>query len=109
MKKKDLDVTSYTKEFQGLCLISKQQKDELIKVARYLGGLKWNIQEELNLWAPTIVQRCHQPALKVEEKNKRKGYSNFKDRGKGINQRGGEATKVEEVSRRIKVKESPQS
>ena len=57
-------------------------------MARYLGDLKWNIQEELRLWAPTIVQRCHQLALKVEEKNKRKEDSNFKDRGKGRNQRG---------------------
>ena len=57
-------------------------------MARYLGGLKWNIQELLSLWAPTTVQRCHQLALKVEEKNKRKGDSNFKDRGKGRNKRG---------------------
>ena len=51
-------------------------------MARYLGGLKWNIQEELSLWTSTIVKRCHQLALKVEEKNKKKGDSNFKDRGK---------------------------
>ena len=40
------------------------------------------------MWAPTIVQRCHQIGLKVEEKKKGKGDSNFKDRGKGKNQRG---------------------
>ena len=37
--------------------------------------------------APTIVQRCHQLALKVEGEKKRKGDSNFKDRGKGRNKR----------------------
>ncbi len=61
-------------------------------MVRYLGGLKWNIQEELSLWKLTIIQRCHQLALKVEEKNRKKGDSNFKERGKGRNkraQRGG--------------------
>lgn len=83
MRKKDLYVTSYVEAFYRLHLRSKKKEDESLKVARYLGGLKWNIQEELSLWAPTSVQRCHQLALKVEEKNKRKGGSNFKDRGKG--------------------------
>ena len=74
--------TSYLKTLR-----SKKKEEESLKVARYLGGLKWNIQEELSLWAPTTIQRCHQLALKVEEKNKRKGDSNFKDRGKGRNQK----------------------
>ena len=61
-----------------------------MKVARYLGGLKWNIQEELSLCEPTTIQRCHQLALKVDEKNRKNGESksNFKDIGKGRNQRG---------------------
>lgn len=57
LKQKYLDVTSYTEEFQRLCLRSLKKKP--IKLARYIGGLKWNIQEELSLWAPTSVQRCH--------------------------------------------------
>ena len=57
-------------------------------MVRYLGGLKWNIQEEITLWTPTIVKRYIQLALKVKEKNKKKGDSNFKDRGEGRNKRG---------------------
>ena len=67
---------------------SKKQEEEPIKVSIYLGGLKWNIQEELSLWAPTIIQKCHQLALKVEERNKINGDSNFKDKRKARNQRG---------------------
>ena len=55
LKKKDLDVASYIKEFDKLCLRSKIQEEEPIKVARYLGGLKWNIQEEISLWSPTTI------------------------------------------------------
>ena len=43
LKEKDMDGAIYTKEFQKLCLNARVQEDETIKVARYLGGLKWNI------------------------------------------------------------------
>ena len=72
LKQKDMDVASYTEKFHKLCLRSKIQKEEPIKVARYLSGLKWNIPEEISLWTPTTIQECHQLALKVEEKNKKK-------------------------------------
>ena len=45
---------------------SKKQEEESLKVERYLSGLKWNIQEELSLWDPTTVQRCHQLEAKAE-------------------------------------------
>ena len=67
-----MDIATYIEEFQNLCLISRVQEDEAIKVARYLEGPKWSIQEEINLWIPTIVHKCFQLSLKVEEKNKKK-------------------------------------
>ena len=68
-------------------------EDESVKVARYLNGLRWTIQEELSLLTPTIVQRSHQLVVKVEENLKRKqdlGSSRHRGRvrdGKG--NRGG--------------------
>ena len=88
LKQKDLDVASYTEEFQKLCLRSKVQEEESIKVARYLGGLKWSIQEEISLWTPTTVHKCFQLALKVEDKNRRKQDSNSRGRGRGRDSRG---------------------
>lgn len=76
-------MTSYIEEFQKICLRSKFQEDESIKVARYLSGLKWNIQEEISLWTPTNIQKCHHLTIKVEERNKRKGDSNNRGRGRG--------------------------
>ena len=46
LKEKGLDVETYTKEFQKLCLRYRLHEDKGIKMARYLGGLKWSIQEE---------------------------------------------------------------
>ena len=59
--------------------MSKKQEEEPIKVDGYFGRLKWSIQEELSLWTPTTIQRYHQLTLKVEEKNKKRGDSNFKE------------------------------
>ena len=53
-----MDVEKYTKEFQKLCLRLEIQEEEPLKVARYLGGLKWIIQEEISLWTPTTFHKC---------------------------------------------------
>lgn len=65
LRQKYLGVNSYTKEFHKLCMRSKVVEDEKVKVARYLNGLKWNIQEETSLLTPDTVQKCHQLAIKV--------------------------------------------
>lgn len=43
LRQNELNVSSYTEEFQKLCPGSKIQEDENVKVARYLNGLRWNI------------------------------------------------------------------
>ena len=63
-------------------------EDESLKVARYLNGLKWNIQEEMALLSPKTVHQCYQLAIKIEERNKRKHDHSSKGRGKGRDQRG---------------------
>ena len=83
-----MDVATYTEEFQKLCLRSRIQEDETVKVARYLGSLKWNIQEEISLWTPTIDHKCFQLALKVKEKNKKATYSKFRGIGREKDGRG---------------------
>ncbi len=67
-----MDVDSYTEEFLKLCMKTNMAEDEEDKLARYMNGLKVPIQEELSLHYPTTVNKCHQMALKVEEKWKRK-------------------------------------
>lgn len=63
-------------------------EDESIKVARYLNGLKWSIQEEMTLLSPKIVHQCYQLAIKIECKSRRKQDQTSKSRGRGRDQRG---------------------
>ena len=64
----DLDVSSYTEEFEIFFTRSNVVEDDNIKVARYLSGLKWNIQKEMTLLNPKIVHQCYQLAIKIEYK-----------------------------------------
>ena len=78
-----MDVASYKEEFKKMCLRSKVQEYKSIRMARYLRGLRWSVQEEISLWTPTIVHKCYKLALKVEEENKKEQDSTSKGRGKG--------------------------
>lgn len=81
LKQRDMDISTYTEEFQKLGLRSKLVEPESVKVARYLNGLRMNIQEELQLLSPDTVAKCYQLALKVEEKIKRRQENNNRSRG----------------------------
>ena len=82
LRQKELDVTAYIEEFQKLSLRTKQSECESVKVARYLNGLRLNIQEELNLLCPNTVHKCYQLTLKVEAKLKRRQEQNNRGRGR---------------------------
>ena len=87
LRQRDQEMSSYTEEFQRLCMRSNVTEDESIKVARYLNGFKWNIQEEMVLLSPKTVHQCYQLALKIEERSKRKQDQSSKGRDKGRDQR----------------------
>ena len=58
------------------------------KLARYVNGLKYSIQDELTLIIVGSVHQCFNIALKIEEKHKRKGDANNRDRGSNNKGRG---------------------
>ena len=72
LRQKDLDVKAYTDEFYKLSIRSGLEEDEVVKVARYLGGLRFSIQDEFVASNPKSVKECYQLALRIEEKLKRK-------------------------------------
>ena len=72
LRQKYLDVSSYIEEFLKLYIKTNTIEDEEEKLARYMNGLKLPIQEELGLYTPTLVNKCYQLSLKVEEKWKRR-------------------------------------
>ena len=80
LKQRDLDISSYTEQFQKLCTRSHVAEDENLKVVRYLSGLKWNIQEEMTLLSPTTVHQCYQLVIKIEE-NQRGHRGDYQGRG----------------------------
>ena len=55
-------------------------EDSSEKVARYMNGLRLEIQDELSLLSPNTVEEAYQCALKVEEKLNRRHNSG---KGKG--------------------------
>ncbi|XP_059064560.1 uncharacterized protein LOC131856697 [Cryptomeria japonica] len=70
-KQKDMDVMTYTKKFHKLSLRGGLE-DEDEKVARYLNGFRYNMQDEIGLSIPKTLGECFQLATRVEEKVKRK-------------------------------------
>ena len=50
-------------------------KDNSKKVARYMNGLRFDIQDEVSLLSPKSVEEAYQCALKVEEKLNRRNNS----------------------------------
>lgn len=50
------------------------------KVARYINGLGFNIQNEMSMLKISIVEEAYQYALKVEDKVKRRHQNNPKGR-----------------------------
>ena len=81
LKQRDMDIMSYTEQFHTLS-IKGEVEDEDEKVAKYMSGLKFNIQDEIGLNIPRTLGECFQLAIGAEEKLKRK-----KERQ---NNRGGE-------------------
>lgn len=72
LRQKEIDVSSYTEEFQKLTMKSKLVEPECVKIARYIQGLRMNIQDEMSLCSPKTVPKCFQISLKVEKNLKRK-------------------------------------
>lgn len=89
MKQRKMIVKEYTEEFYKINLIVGYIEDIAEKIARYLNGLRFDIQDELSLVSPTSVDGAYQYALKAKERIQRK-HSN---RGKyGPRSRGGQSS-----------------
>lgn len=86
LKQKEMDVKSYIEEFYRLSIRAGHMEDEVEKIARYLSELRFNIQDELTLENPRMVEECYQMTRRAEEKLKRRQDKHI--RGKRSNNRG---------------------
>ena len=86
MRQKDMDVATYTEEFQKVVKKPKLVEPESVNLPRYMQGLRVTIQDELSLKNSTIVNQCFQLELEVKEKFKRRNEQDGKN--KGMNDKG---------------------
>uniref|UniRef100_A0A251SVV5 Putative reverse transcriptase domain-containing protein n=1 Tax=Helianthus annuus TaxID=4232 RepID=A0A251SVV5_HELAN len=68
-------VDDYTTEFYQLIARNDIQEPEEQLVSRYIGGLRVQIMESVNLFDPLTIPEAHQRALAFEKQNRRVGGS----------------------------------
>jgi hypothetical protein len=76
-------VKEYTEEFYKLNIRAGHMENDEEKVARYINGLRYEIQDEISMMTMRTVEDAYQVALKVEEKLARK--QSQRNRGKSPN------------------------
>lgn len=76
-------VKDYTEEFYKLVIWSRHSEEDMEKIARYMNGLKYSLQDELSLVSPRSLKEAYQLALKAEEKLQRKQSQQERKRGRG--------------------------
>ena len=77
-----MTVKEYTEEFYTLSIRAGHAEDDVEKVARYINGLRYDIQDEISLLSLKTIEDAYQVALKAEEKMLRK-QNQRKLRGRG--------------------------
>jgi len=82
LRKKGMIVKEYTEEFYKLSIRERHAEDDVEKVAIYINGLRYDIQDEINLLSLKTIEDAYHAALKVEEKMLRK--QNQRNRGKSL-------------------------
>ena len=71
-----MSMKDYTKEFYRLTIRTRHTKLSKEKVAWYVNGLRFNIQDEVGMLKIDSVEDAYQYVLKAEDKLKRKSQGN---------------------------------
>ena len=72
MKQKKFTVKEYTKEFYKVNIRAGYVEDSPKRVSRYINGMRFEIQDEMNLLCPSSMEVAYQFSLKAKEKLARK-------------------------------------
>ena len=67
LRQKDMTVKEYTDKFYRLDIRSRHVDDDIEKIARYINGLRYGIQDEISFMKLESVEEAYQYALKYEE------------------------------------------
>jgi hypothetical protein len=104
LRQKLMTVKEYTEEFYRLNIRAGHRESDDEKVARYLNGLRYDIQDELSMLTIRTVEDAYQMALKAEEKLSRKQGQ----RGRGRSQPRGKAVAQERIQKPKEEWQRPQ-
>jgi uncharacterized protein YjbK len=63
-----MSVKEYTEEFYKINIRVGHRESDDEKVARYMNGLRYDIQDEMSMMIIQTVEDAYQMALKAEEK-----------------------------------------
>ena len=66
LRQRLLTVREYTEEFYKISIRAGQIQDTQEKVARYINGLRMEIQDELSMMSPKTAKEAYQMAVKDE-------------------------------------------
>jgi hypothetical protein len=99
LRQKLMSIKEYTEEFYKLNIREGHRESDDEKVARYMNGLRYDIQDEMSMMIIQTVEDTYQMALKAEEKLSRKqgqrGRGRIQARGKKIAQDRAQNTQEE--------------
>ena len=89
LRQRSLTVKEYTEEFYKMSIRARQIQDTDEKVARYVNGLRMEIQDEISVLSPKTIEEAYQMVLKAEEKLMRKQSARNRGTFRGRGSQGG--------------------
>jgi uncharacterized protein YjbK len=105
LKHRGLSVKEYTKEFYRLNIRAGQKENEDEKIARYINGMRYELQEDIIMMSVRTVEDSYQATLKAEEKLARKQSQRSRgknsSRGKGTTREKFQKSKPEDDKQHI--------
>jgi hypothetical protein len=105
LRQKLMTVKEYTEEFYKLNIRAGHRESDDEKVARYMNGLRYDIQDEMSMMIIQTVEDAYQMALKAEEKLSRKQGQ----RGRGRNQARGKTIAQDRTQKPQEEGKKPQT
>jgi hypothetical protein len=81
LRQRGMTVKEYTEEFYRLNIRTGQREKDDEKISRYINGLRYEIQDEINMMTVRTMEYAYQIALKAEEKLARNQSQRNRSRG----------------------------
>ena len=89
LRQRSMTMKEYTEEFYKVSIRVVETQDTDEKVARYVNGLRMDIQAEISILSPKTIEENYQMALRAEEKLMRKQSTRWRGTFRGKESPGG--------------------